>query len=322
MTGTAAYLVLAHEANDQLWRLTNALLADARSRVYLHLDAKLLDIGWTEHHGDPRLVVLPRRIAVNWGGYSVVEATQLLLRRALMDSSNEQFALLSGSCFPLMSTGELNDAVLALNAPAISVWGKIDAALSEGEGLGRFVVTKFHPHDRAILTPKTSRMHERVWDLFKRLNARLPYERKVDLTDLWKGSQFFIIGRECAKSCSHPPANLVRALRYALAPDEILFTTLIVRHIRDRGLPVAITAPDAARQSAHFIIKRVPPKRSLRERMFQQVDLRALAASDADTAVASGAWFARKCSSEVSMAIAARWTGDEATEIEIDRAAA
>lgn len=315
MTGTVAYLVLAHEANEQLFRLINALLADKRSRVYLHLDAKLLDLGWTEVFGDPRLVVLPSRLGVNWGGYSVVKATLLLLRRALADSPNRQFVLLSGACFPLLPTSHLNDRILTLNRPLVSVWGKIDPALHQGEGLGRYVVTKFHPHDRAILTPKRSLMHERVWNLYKRLNARLPYERKVDVADLWKGSQFFIIDRDFAEVCARPPKVLVRTLQFALAPDEIMFTTLIVRQGQAAGLSFPTISSEDARQGSHFIIKRVPPRRTLRDRMFQQIDLRQLAIADADDAKASGALFARKCSVAVSTSIAAQWTGTEPVEV-------
>ena len=315
MTGTVAYLVLAHEANEQLFRLTNALLADKRSRVYLHLDAKLLDVGWVEVFGDPRLIVLSGRLGVNWGGYSVVKATLLLLRRALADVSNEQFALLSGSCFPLMPTDQINDRVLGLSTPLISLWGKIDPALNRGEGLGRYVVTKFHPHDRDILTPKTSRVHERAWNLYKWLNARLPYERKVDIVDMWKGSQFFIVNHEYAKVCANPPAALVKALRYALAPDEIMFTTLIVRYGKTKNKTFATVSSEEAQQGSHFIIKRVPPKRTLHERMFHKIDLRQLALSDADKAVASGALFARKCSADVSESIAAWWTSEHPVEV-------
>jgi len=154
VTATVAYLVLAHEANEQLFRLTNALLADKRSRVYLHLDAKLFDVGWTEFHGDPRLVVLLNRVEVNWNDYSVVEATLALLHRALTDSTNERFVLLSGSCFPLMPIGTLNNDILKSIAPMISVCGRIDASLTQDEAPEHDVVAKLRLYDRTVLTIK------------------------------------------------------------------------------------------------------------------------------------------------------------------------
>ncbi|WP_158805806.1 beta-1,6-N-acetylglucosaminyltransferase [Acidisoma sp. L85] len=301
--GRVAYLILAHAADEQLRLLTNQLLADPRSTVYLHLDAKVSNLGWIGVYGASRLVVLPNRKVVNWGGYSIVDATILLLERALLDKNNQRFVLLSGSCFPLKPVQEINDAVCMLELPSIALWGRVDPMLKQGEGLGRYVVTKFHPHDNRFLTPKASGLHGRLWNAYKWLNSNLPYELKVDLRDLWKGSQFFIIDRHYAEVCVRPPADLVRALRYALAPDEILFTTLIVRHSRSRGSTISTIPSSAGRQGGHFVLKRVPNRRSLLNRIIGQVDLRQLTVSDVDDASASGALFARKCSADVSNAI-------------------
>jgi len=307
ISGQVAYLVLAHAADEQLRLLTNALLADPRSRVYLHLDRKLLDLGWVGSCAGPRLVVLSDRATVNWGGYSVVDATLRLLKSALSDESNQRFVLLSGACFPLKPVREINDDICALTSPLIAVWGRFDPMLKQGEGLGRYVVTKFHPHDNRFLTPKASGLHARAWSAYKWLSARLPYERKLDLQDLWKGSQFFVIDRAYAEICVRPPADLVRALRYALAPDEILFVTMIVRHLQSTGTVIPTIPSSSERQGGHFILKRVPKRHGLWDRAFGLVDLRRLAVSDVDDAMASGAMFARKCSVEVSKKILERF---------------
>jgi hypothetical protein len=312
---TVAYLILAHAADEQLRLLTNALLADGRSRVYLHLDAKVLDLNWIEGHTGPRFVLIADRRSLNWGGYSIVEATLRLLRSALSDAANQRFVLLSGTCFPLKTVHEINESILALTMPLMALWGRIDPSLKHGTGLGRYVVTKFHPHDNPFLVPTTSRMHERLWNAYKWVDGRLPYERKVDLRDLWKGSQFFILDRDSAEVCLRPPGALVHALRYALAPDEIFFTTIIVGHLRAGGRMMPTTSPSAARQGAHFILKREPDHRSLRERLFRRVDLRRLTTADVDDARASGALFARKCSADVSKANADRWSRLDASAL-------
>jgi hypothetical protein len=307
-SGMVAYLVLAHAADEQLRLLTNELLADPRSRVYLHLDAKVFDLDWVEVYGTQRLVVLPNRKMVNWGGYSVVEASILLLQAAVSDLSNQRFVLLSGSCFPLKPISEINDDILALTRPSLAIWGRIDSGLKQGEGLGRYVVTKFYPHDNRFLSPKVSGLSARAWEVYKWINARLPYERKIDLRDLWKGSQFFILDRKCAELCAQAPNELDRALRYALAPDEIIFTTIIARTIISMGETISTVSPSAERQGSHFILKRVPSRRSLQERLFGQVELRRLTPADVAAAIASGALFARKCSPDVSNEIVCQWT--------------
>jgi hypothetical protein len=151
--GTVAYLILAHAADEQLRVLTNALLSDRRSRVYLHLDAKVLDLNWIESMICPRFVLIEERTALNWGGYSIVEATLRLLRTALSDPTNRRFVLLSGSCFPLRAVHEVNDSIRTLPMPQVALWGRIDPSLKHGVGLGRHVVTKFHPYDNRFLAP-------------------------------------------------------------------------------------------------------------------------------------------------------------------------
>ena len=300
---TVAYLILAHAADERLRLLTNVLLTDSRSTVYLHLDAKVRDLNWLEAYMDLRFVLIPDRRVLNWGGYSIVEATARLLQSALSEATNQRFVLLSGSCFPLGPVHEINNCIFELTMPVIALWGRIDPKLKHGRGLGRYIVTKFHPHDNPFLSPATSRMHERLWNAYKWIDDRLPYERMVDFRDLWVGSQFFIVDRDYADACLRPPKALVHAVRYALAPDEIFFTTIIVRRVVAGGATLAVTLQSALLQGAHFILKREPKHRSFWQRLFRRVDLRLLAASDVAEARASGALFARKCSADVSKVI-------------------
>jgi hypothetical protein len=92
----------------------------------------------------------------------------------------------------------------------------------------------------------------------------------------------------------------------------MVFITMIVRHMRARGMMISTTSPIAPRQGAHFILKREPDRRSFRDRLFKRVDLRRLFTSDVDDANASGALFARKCSADVSRAISERYVRVEA----------
>jgi hypothetical protein len=150
-SGMVAYLVLAHAADEQLRLLTNELLSDRRSKVYLHLDAKVFDLGWIEVYGSPRLVLLSDRRGINWAGYSIVDVTLRLLQTALLESSNKRFVLLSGACFPLKPQREINEYITSITSPWISIWGRIDSTLKHGESMGRYVVTKFYPYDNRFL---------------------------------------------------------------------------------------------------------------------------------------------------------------------------
>ncbi|NHO16889.1 hypothetical protein GOB76_09945 [Acetobacter peroxydans] len=303
---TIAYLVMAHAINDQLKLLIDSLLSDPRARLYIHIDAKVTDIGRLPADAD-QVKVLTDRTIVNWGGFSVVEATLALLNVALLDKENERFVLLSGSCFPLRDPVTVGDAILAQDKPSFAVWGRIDPSLAENENLGRYVVTKYHPFDIQKINPKNNGVNAFLWNIFKIINNKAPYERKIEIDDLWKGSQFFLIQRDIAISFVKPCKKLVHALRFAMAPDEIFFTTLYVRWAKQRNIPVSLTDPKTENQNIHYIRKRNSRSRPLLHRLFVPIDLRILDRKDIDAAVESGALFARKCSFEVSQKIKSFW---------------
>jgi hypothetical protein len=99
-----AYLVLAHEDVDMLNILTNRLINTGF--VYIHIDRKSpITIAQVLQH--PK-VKITKQIKVNWGGFSIVEATRLLADQALSDSST-RLTLLSGVSYPIVSDAKLKE---------------------------------------------------------------------------------------------------------------------------------------------------------------------------------------------------------------------
>ncbi len=99
-----AYLVLAHEDVDMLNILTNRLINTGF--VYIHIDRKSpITIEQVVQH--PKVKVT-KQIKVNWGGFSIVEATRLLADQALSDGSN-RLTLLSGVSYPIVSDAKLKE---------------------------------------------------------------------------------------------------------------------------------------------------------------------------------------------------------------------
>jgi hypothetical protein len=97
-----AYLVLAHEDVDMLNILTQRLVNTGF--VYIHLDllSKIQIAQVTPH---PKVKVT-KQIKVNWGGYSIVEATRLLADQAIADGAT-RLTLLSGVSYPIVSDERL-----------------------------------------------------------------------------------------------------------------------------------------------------------------------------------------------------------------------
>ncbi len=296
---SVAYLLLVHAADAQLRLLTDTLLGDPRSKVYVHLDRKCADRGWLAGPLDPRLKVLSAH-RVNWAGFSIVKATRTLLRAAMRDEANERFALLSGKCFPLQPIAEVNDRLLATPGSAFALWGAIDRNDDSVEGLGRQLITKFHFNDCEPLNLKRGGLSRKLWYRLRALNARLPYQRRFPARTVWKGSQFFVMDRAMAALAIAPDRALDALFRFSNAPDEMAFATIYGRSLEQRGTPIALTAETAERQAWHFIRKRlVPDPPAPGEEPQPITDIRRLRISDIPAARASGALFARKCESDV-----------------------
>nr|WP_242012168.1 glycosyltransferase [Acetobacter oeni] len=176
---SVAYLIMAHSQDKQLECLVNALLSDPRSRVYIHMDAKTTVDQPFNFKDSFRVMLVADRIRVNWGGFSVVKATQAILRAALSDKRNERFVLLSGACFPTQSPSAVNDELLRGEGNLFSVWGQIGPNNLSSEGFGRYVVSKFQPCDIGVLNPKKSIFHARLWNLYKKIASKCLTENEL-----------------------------------------------------------------------------------------------------------------------------------------------
>ena len=96
-----AYLILAHHEFDLLRTLIRCI-DDPRNDIYVHIDKKAGAL--PELYADKAaLHVLPERIDVRWGDYSVVEAEFALFEAARRNGPYAYYHLLSGVDLPLKS---------------------------------------------------------------------------------------------------------------------------------------------------------------------------------------------------------------------------
>lgn len=107
-----AYLICAHTDIAQLKRLSFDLIKSGD--VYIHVDKKVCDTDFiaqiqslerqtfTESH---KIILVKKRIAVYWAGWSQVKVQRLLLKTSLKNGHKyyDRFVFLSGLCYPIMS---------------------------------------------------------------------------------------------------------------------------------------------------------------------------------------------------------------------------
>ena len=104
-----AFLILAHQYPDQLYKLITALNSPF-SFFYIHVDKKNQEFMESFEVNELRSlpnVTFVERIEVYWGGFSQVKATLILLKAAMENPAIGYFHLLSGVDYPLKSTADI-----------------------------------------------------------------------------------------------------------------------------------------------------------------------------------------------------------------------
>lgn len=194
--------------------------------VVVHVDAKA-DIQPYEQIPGIRLV--RERVAVHWGGFSVVEAMLRVYRDCLDelgDEADASVALLSGSDFPVRPIEEFEEYVAA--AP----WSEHIRAIP--------LVSDFRALENRIrrrwffdlIPPRAGGWRGRRNAVVRRVLALvLPRRSLASYTALTPAvsSQWTLLSRACLEdilpTASDPAYQ--RLFRYTFAPDEFFFATLV-----------------------------------------------------------------------------------------------
>lgn len=107
-----AHVILAHKNPAQVARLT-AALAHPGVDCYVHVDAKTDITPFLELERQPGVYLCRTRIDVQWGSYSLVQASLESLREAISRGEYDYVNHLSGQDFPLRPASEFYDFLCA-----------------------------------------------------------------------------------------------------------------------------------------------------------------------------------------------------------------
>lgn len=215
--GKHAYLILAHKNFGQLRKLIK-LLDHPRNDIYVHVDAKARDFnpddfkGLTRHS---RLIILPQRLSVNWGGVSIMRSELLLLKEALADGPHDYYHLLSGMDLPIKPQETIHEFFDANQGKEfLNLWEFKKSTLSRfryytifPEGEGRFR-TRIINH------------------IFKGLQMAVGHRINRDV-DFRFGSQWFSITQGLAEYVAAHEEWLEKVFRHTSTCDEIFLPTLV-----------------------------------------------------------------------------------------------
>jgi hypothetical protein len=220
-----AYLVLAHNQPDHLFRMINALNTE-NSSFYVHIDKKS-DIAIFNPSQYPKNVFFqPDRTLISHGGFSMVPATLGLMKEAFKDDQNNYFIFLSGWDYPIKSKESIHK-FLSNSYPMnflsfYALVGKAD--LIEN-------IQKYFFIDFIGQFPKFIKIPLKI---VQYISHRIPIKRKFFPGMIpYRGSSSFCLNRETIKqiidfTIGVNGKSYFDFFKYVLCPDEIFFHTIIL----------------------------------------------------------------------------------------------
>lgn len=218
-----AYLILAHKNPGQLRGLLG-ILDDERNDIYVHIDKKAafteMDLDGCCNHS--HIVFIQPRIAVNWGGVSIVRAEMALLAEATK-TRHSYYHLLSGEDLPIKSQDAIhkffedNDGYEFLN-----LWPVNPSSLNR--------VHYRYPFPEGSHFFLTNLVNNLVYCVLKVLGVR----RNTDI-DFKSGSQWFSITHAAALYAVSRKEWVEKVFDGCRICDEFLMSTIIWNsEFRDR----------------------------------------------------------------------------------------
>jgi hypothetical protein len=220
------FLVLVHNHVNHYQRLISAL-AGPNSGIFVHLDARVESKPFQTSSADFGATYISNRVAVNWGGWSLVQASLNLMVAA--EESGERFdyyCLISGSDFPLRAIETISE-YLAQNAPAdyyntVRIPSEVANKPSER-------IDRFH-FDVGGATPGIlARLMRRANATIEKKQLRRNYERRLGLTPCG-GSQWWTLKRETftyVLDYVRKNPSVSKFFRNVYVPDESFFQTIL-----------------------------------------------------------------------------------------------
>jgi hypothetical protein len=252
-----AYLILAHEDVDMLNILTQRLVNTGF--VYIHLD-RLSKIQIAQVTPHPKVKVT-KQIKVNWGGYSIVEATRLLADQAIADRAT-RLTLLSGVSYPIVSDEHLIE--FAQSDLEYVDAGEVNLSTQTKPFVRRFTSRHFSFHLKQNLYGRIiRRLSREFWARMPRIDP----SRELAPLKLTLGSQWWSVKgetyRNSIKVLESSP-KIEKYFRKIECADESFFGTIFhdaaSNHVNHgttfvkwigRGGPKKIEVADISRECAN-----------------------------------------------------------------------
>ena len=233
----SAFLILAYCPIELIYKQID-LLDSANHFFFIHVDKKFPADFNSKYLNKPNVFINQKRIRIEWGGFSIVEATLELLTAALKNEENfDFFILMSGQCMPVKSNQQIDNFLkMNENRSFIEFIPLPSRDLPEG-GLDKYWYPVFFDqlgflkNDAIQIGKKKYEIKKMIFRIIKNCCKLIGYHRKLpESIRPCYGSQWWAINRNAANYIidyldEYP--QIKKYFKYTWAPDELLFQSIL-----------------------------------------------------------------------------------------------
>lgn len=218
-----AYLIIAHNEFEILKLLIGAL-DDIRNDIYIHFDAKCMELPLLSCEKS-NLYILPQRIDVRWGDFSIIETELLLFEYAYViqnkkSVSYQYYHLISGVDIPLKSQDYIHDFFNRNNGKEFIGFYQGDLKIEL-----RKKVQLYHLFPQCFSKERVLDFKSILRALYCRMQMFVGFKRNKDI-ELVRGTQWASITNDFVELILKKKDDIRKRFHHTFCGDEVYKHTL------------------------------------------------------------------------------------------------
>lgn len=234
-----AYLILAHNNFCHLRKLVDSL-NDCDVSFFIHFDKKVIELPTFDNY--PNVNIINKRVFVNWGGFSIVEATLELLQESYSNSDFDRYVLLSGTDYPVKAKSEIKEYFLKNKKINFINVTKMPSKDKNLDRIYYFFIEGGYRNN--TLNGKIIKIINKVIRII-RLKRKYPigYDKYI----LYAGSQWWAFERDFVKYLMKfikENSSFIDFYKNTFIPDEMFFQTIIMNSPFNNSINNSLTYSD------------------------------------------------------------------------------
>lgn len=220
-----AYIIAAHKCSTQLKLLLNQLNCKEND-IYIHIDKKndelYKDIKETIKYYS-NISLIQNRIAVNWSGFSQVQATINSMREIQETNIKYDYiSFISGQDFPIKANEYINEFLEENKGKEFIEYREVDEC-----DLFRLKIYNLFREYKNI-----RKLYMRIIDnILRRIQKTFIKRRNFEGINLYHGSSWFTITHGCMEYILNyidTNPKYIHDFKYTLCPDEHFFQMIVL----------------------------------------------------------------------------------------------